>query len=83
MAAEEFAKNVSSYKIEFYSDRLYELFDRVRLRFDDGVFAADITARQISSADKRYYYRCGNLPTTLTEKLQAQIQAQEQKGGTK
>ena len=83
LAAEEFAKNVSSYKIEFYSDRLYELFDRVRLRFDDGVFAADITARRISSADRRYYYRCGNLPVTLTEKLQAQIQAQEQKGGNK
>lgn len=83
LAAEEFAKNVSSYKIEFYSEKLYELFDRVRLRFDDGVFTADITARRISSADKRYYYRCGNLPTTLTEKLQAQIQAQEQKGGNK
>ena len=83
LAAEEFAKNVSSYKIEFYSVKSYKLFDRVRLRFEDGVFAADITARRISSADKRYYYRCGNLPTTLTEKLQAQIQAQEQKGGNK
>lgn len=83
LAAEEFAKNVSSYKIEFYSDRLYKLFDRVRLRFDDGVFAADITARRVSSADNRYYYRCGNLPTTLTEKLQAQIQAEAAKGGKK
>lgn len=83
LATEEFAKNVSSYKIEFYSDRMYKLFDRVRLKFEEGVFEADITARRISSAEKRYYYRCGNLPVTLTEKLQAQIQAQEQKGGKK
>lgn len=72
LAAEEFEKNVSSYKIEFYSEKLYKLFDRVRLRFEDGVFEADITAVRISSADKRYYYRCGNLPVTLTEQFKAQ-----------
>lgn len=68
-AAEVFAKNIDSYKIEFYADRRYELYDRVRLRLHGAVFATRITGITLKSGDDRYLYRCGELATTIQQKV--------------
>ena len=72
LAAEEFEKNTDSYKIELYSEKSFHLFDRLRLLLDNKIFEADVTAIMRSSSDNRNFYRCGNLPVTLTDKLKAQ-----------
>lgn len=68
-AAEVFAANANSYKIEFYSSRRYALYDRVRLRLHGAVFATRITGITLKNGDDRYLYRCGELATTITEKV--------------
>lgn len=68
-AAEIFGSNVNSYKIEFHSARRYELYDRVKLRLHGTVFDTRITGITLSSDDDRYLYRCGELATTIQEKV--------------
>lgn len=68
-AAEVFAANANSYKIEFYSSRRYALYDRVRLRLHGAVFATRITGITLKSGDDRYLYRCGELATTIQQKV--------------
>lgn len=68
--SEEFKKNLSSHKIEFYSDRIYYLWDRVRFVIDGELLESSIISAQLSSDNKRYLYKCGDLATTLTEKVQ-------------
>ena len=68
-AAEVFAENANSYKIEFYSSRRYALYDRVRLRLHGAVFATRITGITLKSGDDRYLYRCGELATTIQQKV--------------
>ncbi len=77
-AAEVFVKNVDSYKIEFYADRRYELYDRVRLRLHGTVFETRITGITLKSGDDRYLYRCGELATTIQQK----VRRTARKGGT-
>lgn len=68
--AEKFKENISSHKIEFYSDRVYYLWDRVRFVIDGETLESSIISAQLSSDNKRYLYKCGDLATTLTEKVQ-------------
>lgn len=72
-AAEVFAANANSYKIEFYSSRRYELYDRVRLRLHGAVFATRITGITLKSGDDRYLYRCGELATTIQQKVKKSL----------
>lgn len=72
-AAEVFAANANSYKIEFYSSRRYELYDRVRLRLHGAVFATRITGITLKSGDGRYLYRCGELATTIQQKVKKSL----------
>lgn len=74
-AAEVFAANANSYKIEFYSSRRYELYDRVRLRLHGAVFATRITGITLKSGDDRYLYRCGELATTIQQKVKKSLSA--------
>lgn len=74
-AAEVFAANANSYKIEFYSSRRYELYDRVRLRLHGAVFATRITGITLKSGDGRYLYRCGELATTIQQKVKKSLSA--------
>lgn len=70
IAEQEIMNNVDTYKIEFYSDQYYPWQDRLTMKFEDGkVFTGIITEVSISSDDDRYYYKVGNLPNTVTEKL--------------
>ena len=74
-AAEVFATNANSYKIEFYSSRRYALYDRVRLRLHGAVFATRITGITLKSGDDRYLYRCGELATTIQQKVKKSLSA--------
>lgn len=64
-----FAENIQSHKIEFYSDIHLDLYDHVNVRLNGKVYASQITYVGIMSRDSRYLYRCGELATTLTEKV--------------
>lgn len=72
-AKELFAKNVDSYKIEFYSTRRYQLYDTVRLRLHGDVFTTQITGITSTSGDDRYLYRCGELATTIQQKVKKSL----------
>ena len=72
-AKELFAKNVNSYKIEFYSTRRYQLYDTIRLRLHGAVFATRITGITLKNGDDRYLYRCGELATTIQQKVKKSL----------
>lgn len=74
-AAEVFAANANSYKIEFYSSRRYALYDRVRLRLHGAVFATRITGITLKNGDDRYLYRCGELATMIQQKVKKSLSA--------
>lgn len=64
-----FSQNSNSHKIEWRSTKTYELYDTVVLRLDGGLMSSYVSYIGISSADQRYYYKSGELATTLTERL--------------
>lgn len=64
-----FSQNSNSHKIEWRSTKPYELYDTVVLRLDGGLMSSYVSYIGISSADHRYYYKSGELATTLTERL--------------
>ena len=64
-----FAENIQSHKIEFYSDIPLDLYAHVNVRLNGKVYASQITYVGIMSRDSRFLYRCGELATTLTEKV--------------
>lgn len=64
-----FSQNSNSHKIEWRSTKKYELYDTIVLRLDGGIMTSYVSYIGISSADGRYYYKSGELATTLTERL--------------
>lgn len=71
IAKERFAENIDSHKVEFYSDKPYDIWDNVSLRIKDRVFTSKITMVSKTSQSERTLYKCGDLATTLTEKVKA------------
>lgn len=70
-AAAAFAQNIESHKIQFYSDERLGLFNSVNVRLKDKVYTTKVTYIGRYSKDSRYIYRCGELPTTLTDKIES------------
>ena len=64
-----FSQNSNSHKIEWRSTKPYDLYDTVVLRLDGGLMSSYVSYIGISSADARFYYKSGELATTLTERL--------------
>jgi len=64
-----FSQNSNSHKIEWKSPKEYRLYDTVVLRLDGGLMSSYISYIGISSDDNRFYYKSGELATTLTERL--------------
>lgn len=62
-----FSGNTDNHKIEFYSDKRFEYYQPMRLRLRGEVMETVITSRTITRTDERYFYKCGNLMTTLTD----------------
>ena len=64
-----FSHNNDNHKIEFRSLTRFALYQPIKMRLRQEIFTTIITARILSSGDNRYYYKCGNLATTLTDKI--------------
>lgn len=70
-AQEVFAENVAANKIAFSAAARYHLGDIVRTRLGDQPASVKVTAVRQRSTDRRYYYECGELATSLSERLAA------------
>lgn len=64
-----FSHNNDNHKIEFRCLKRLELYQPIKMRLRNDIFTTIITSRILSNEDNRYYYKCGNLATTLTEKI--------------
>lgn len=64
-----FSQNSNSHKIEWRSEKQHQLYDTVVLRLDGGLMSSYVSYIGISSSDNRFYYKSGELATTLTERL--------------
>lgn len=67
VAVGAFSGNSDNHKVEFYSDKFFEYYQPMLLRLRGEVLESIITSRTISRKDNRYFYKCGNLMTTLTD----------------
>lgn len=63
-------ENIKSHKLEFFSDKKFYIWDNLRFFIDDRILNTRVTSVFLSSDDNRYLYKCGDLATTLTEKVQ-------------
>ncbi len=64
-----FSQNSNSHKIEWRSTKEYALYDTVILRLDGKLLSSYVSYIGVSSSDNRFYYKSGELATTLTERL--------------
>lgn len=69
VARSVFYKNIASHKIEFVSTRKFELYQKIRTNINGLPLQTNICFVGKNKKDKRYKYKCGELATTLTEKL--------------
>lgn len=69
IATDIFNSNTDNHKIEFYSDKFYEYYQPLSMRLRREVVDTIVTSRVHRSSDSRYFYICGNLATTLTDKI--------------
>lgn len=67
---EEFGKNSSSHKIEFYCAKELHVGDMVHFRFRGTVFDGTISAIKRKRSDNRTRYTIGDMVTTLSERLE-------------
>lgn len=72
-AAERFAKAASSHKIEFWSDREFDVFDPCEFSIYGEIMESYISYAGTRSTDGRFYYRSGELLLTATEKLKGMM----------
>lgn len=71
-AEEQFKNNKNSYKIEWASDRDYNVGDVCRFKMGDGsVFNGTIIHKAIRASDNLFHYQSGTLATKLTDKLRS------------
>ena len=69
-AKEEFGKNQESHKVEFYSTVALNIGDKARLKLHGEIFESTVTGIYRKKSDSRTRYKLGDLPTTLSEKLE-------------
>lgn len=66
---EAFAKNKTSHKLEFWSDRDLPVQTICTFLVYGKLLRSHISCKRKSSTDNRFYYKSGELATTATEKL--------------
>ncbi len=64
-----FLKNIEAHKIEFMSARKFKPYDRIRTNLNGVPLVTNVCFVGKSKRDSRYRYKCGELRTTLTEKI--------------
>lgn len=72
-AIEHFAKNKANHKLEFWSSLDLDVLDDCLFFVYGESLKSYISYKRKSSEDSRYYYKCGELATTATEKLRGAI----------
>lgn len=71
-AEEQFKNNKNSYKIEWASDKDYNVGDTCRFKMGDGsVFNGTIIHKARRDSDDLFHYQSGTLATKLTDKLRS------------
>ena len=78
VAVGAFSHNDENHKIEFYSPKRFALYQPIKMRLRNDIFYTIIASRVQSSNDNRYYYKCGRLVTTLTEKIDSEASTTNQ-----
>lgn len=68
-AAAIFASNTSSHKVEFASDKTLHIGQPVKLMTSRGILDTSISKVVKKSGDDRFYYTCGELPVTASERI--------------
>lgn len=68
-AEEQFSKSSSSHKIEFWSDRAFNVYDPCTFNVYGEIMSSYISYIGTRSTDSRYYYRSGELQVTASDKL--------------
>lgn len=68
-ALEAFAKNKTNHKLEFWSSLDLAVHDNCTFSAYGEIILSYISYKRRSSSDSRYFYKCGELATTATEKL--------------
>ncbi|MBQ9685060.1 MAG: hypothetical protein IJV41_00740 [Oscillospiraceae bacterium] len=68
-ATEKFAKNSASHKVEFYSDRDFQVYDPCSIKLYGEVLTSYISYKGIRSGDDRWLYKSGELATRASEKM--------------
>lgn len=71
---EAFAKDKKNHKLEFWSALDLSVQDECTYFVYGELLRSYISYKRISSTDKRYYYKSGELATTATEKLRGATQ---------
>lgn len=66
-----FDGNINSYKVEFYSKKMYGLHDKITMNVDNQLLMGDVTFVGRAMKDARYLVKLGSLPTTAAEKMRA------------
>lgn len=69
-AKEEFGKNQESHKVELYSSISMSISDKACLKLHGEIFESTVTGIYRKKSDSRTRYKLGDLPTTLSEKLE-------------
>lgn len=75
--AQVFARGLSDSKVSFYSSRDFTVGAPVNLRVEGRKYSGYISRKAVKSTDKRFLYQCGNLPVTLTDRVQRAEEATE------
>lgn len=71
-AKEEFKDTIDSYKIEWGSDRIFNVGDNLRFKLPDGsTHYGKVTYKALKTSDGLYHYKSGSLKTTLTDKVRS------------
>lgn len=66
---ETFAANKTGHKVEFWSDVDLDILTDCAYEISGTVFRSFISYKRKDSTDRRFYYKTGDLATTITEKL--------------
>ena len=69
LAQEIFDKNTVSHRIEFESDKELHLGQPVKLMLKRGTLDTTISCVKIKSGNNRFYYTCGEMVTSVSDRL--------------
>lgn len=67
--ARTFLNNNDNHRIEFYSDNFFKRKQKLKVLVNGKSYYTVINSRSYSKNDTRYYYTCGNLVSTVVDRI--------------